>query len=83
MAVAVMLPGDRLQQPVTPVQNEANTDTKAMMNKAIIERPISVSKRELLTLFIKNSPKSNTKYYLTIIHCSKITLKLKYTDIIF
>lgn len=42
IAVAVMLLGDLLQQPVTPVQNAAKTDKKAMMNSAIIDLPISV-----------------------------------------
>lgn len=42
IAVAVMLPGDLLQQPVTPVQNAAKMVTKVRMNRAIIERPMSV-----------------------------------------
>lgn len=42
MAVAVIFPGDRLQHPVTPVQKEAKMDPKAMMKRAIIERPISI-----------------------------------------
>lgn len=41
IAVAVIFPGDLLQHPVTPVQKAANTAKKEMMNKAIIDLPIS------------------------------------------
>jgi hypothetical protein len=41
MAVAVMLLGDLLQHPVTPVQKAAKTAAKARLKRAIIERPIS------------------------------------------
>lgn len=41
IAVAVIFPGDLRQHPVTPVQNEANIDTKAMMKSAIMDLPIS------------------------------------------
>ena len=41
MAVAVMFPGDLLQQPVTPVQKAANTARKLIMKSAIMDRPIS------------------------------------------
>lgn len=43
IAVAVIFPGDRLQHPVTPVQKDAKIDMKAMMNKAITDRPMSVA----------------------------------------
>lgn len=39
--MAVIFPGDRFQQPVTPVQKAANTATKDMMKSAIMDRPIS------------------------------------------
>lgn len=42
MAVAVMFPGDRLQQPKMPVQKAMKIVRKERMNKAIAERPISV-----------------------------------------
>lgn len=45
IAVAVILLGDLLQQPVTPVQKAAKTATKAIINRAIIERPISIKQR--------------------------------------
>lgn len=41
MAVAVIFPGDLRQHPVTPVQKEAKTQTKAIINNAIIDLPIS------------------------------------------
>lgn len=41
IAVAVIFPGDRFQQPVIPVQKAAKTATKEMMNNAMTERPIS------------------------------------------
>lgn len=48
IAVAVMLPGDLLQQPVTPVKNAANTAKNAMINNAIIDLPISEKQTILL-----------------------------------
>lgn len=50
MAVAVMLLGDLLQHPVTPVQNAAKIATKAMMNKAIIDLPMSVIEEKIAVL---------------------------------
>lgn len=46
MAVAVIFPGERFQQPVTPVQKAAKAATREMMNNAITERPISESKNK-------------------------------------
>lgn len=47
MAVAVMLLGDLLQHPVTPVQKAAKMATNAMMNNAIIDLPMSESKNNV------------------------------------
>lgn len=41
MAVAVIFPGDLLQQPATPVQNAMNITKKLTMNNAIVALPIS------------------------------------------
>lgn len=38
MAVAVIFPGLRFQQPTTPVQNAMNRDRNATMNRATVER---------------------------------------------
>lgn len=43
IAVAVMFPGDLLQQPTTPVQNAENIARKPTMNRAITDLPISVT----------------------------------------
>jgi len=40
--VAVMFPGDLLQQPTTPVQKAENIARKPTMNSAITDLPISV-----------------------------------------
>lgn len=40
-----MLLGDLLQHPVTPVQNAAKMATKAMINSAIIDLPMSVTEK--------------------------------------
>jgi hypothetical protein len=41
MAVAVMLPGDLLQHPATPVQKATNITKKLTMNNAIVDLPMS------------------------------------------
>lgn len=41
IAVAVIFPGDRLQHPVTPVQNAAKTAKNEMIKSATIDLPIS------------------------------------------
>lgn len=48
IAVAVMFPGDLLQQPTTPVQNAENIARKPTMNRAITDLPMSAT-------IIKNS----------------------------
>lgn len=46
MAVAVILLGDRLQHPVTPVQKAAKMATKAIINNAIIDLPMSATQKK-------------------------------------
>lgn len=41
IAVAVMFPGLRLQQPAIPVQNATKMEKKATINKAIAALPMS------------------------------------------
>lgn len=41
IAVAVMFPGLRLQQPAMPVQKATKIEKKAMMNRAIAALPMS------------------------------------------
>lgn len=41
IAVAVIFPGDLLQQPAMPVQNATNIVKKANINNAIADLPIS------------------------------------------
>lgn len=59
--MAVIFDGDRLQQPVIPVQNAQKTATNAIINRAIIVRPISIKKnqtkrnKELLMRIILNT----------------------------
>lgn len=48
MAVPVMFPGDLLQQPVTPMQKAAKTEMKEIMNRAIMDRPMSVKCETIL-----------------------------------
>lgn len=50
IAVPVIFPGDLLQHPVTPVQKAAKTEMKEIMKRAIIERPISGKKCEILKM---------------------------------
>lgn len=46
IAVAVILPGDLLQHPATPVQKAMNITKKDTMKSAIAERPMSEKNSE-------------------------------------
>ena len=45
IAEEVMLDGDVLQQPITPVVNETNMKKNPTMNRAIIDLPMSRTKK--------------------------------------
>lgn len=50
IAVAVIFPGERRQQPTIPVKNAAIIATKAMMKSPIIALPISREKKKKIYL---------------------------------
>ncbi|MPC79974.1 hypothetical protein E2C01_074534 [Portunus trituberculatus] len=53
MAVEAMFPGERRQQPATPVQKATKTKKNDTMKRAIMERAISVEERYEVRLTYK------------------------------